>query len=116
MPSLPRLAKRECSLSTVGNRLVIAGHFDISQFRRALAQLRELVDQRGYQDVRLDFSGCTFTHAPPVLALATATHEYRTQDIGFELILPEDDKVERLFRNSNWANICLLYTSPSPRD
>jgi hypothetical protein len=105
MATTHRPVERECNLTTVGNRLVIAGHFDITQFRRALLQLRELVEVRSYKDIRLDFSDCTFTHAPPVLALATATQQYQTQNIGFELILPEDEKVERLFKNSNWANI-----------
>ena len=99
------LANREFHLTPVGNRLAFVGHFDITQFRRALSALRELIEDRGYQDIRLDFSKCTFTRAPPMLALATASEYHQTRGIEFELILPEDGKIERLFRNSNWAHI-----------
>jgi len=56
-------------------------------------------------DIILDFTNCTFTHAPPMLALATATEYYRENKIDFELILPDDKNLNRLFCNSNWAHL-----------
>jgi anti-sigma regulatory factor (Ser/Thr protein kinase) len=103
MASTPTIAALE--LTTSGNRLGLAGRFDISQFRRALAAIRELVVDRGYMDIQLDFSQCTFTHAPPMLALAAASEYYQESKVDFELILPESDNLQRLFRNSNWAHI-----------
>ncbi len=56
-------------------------------------------------DIQLDFSTCTFTHAPPMLALATASEYYQENKVDFELILPLEQGLQRLFRNSNWAHI-----------
>jgi anti-sigma regulatory factor (Ser/Thr protein kinase) len=67
--------------------------------------VRELIVDRKYLDITLDFTKCTFTHAPPMLALATAIEHYRSAGIDFELILPEDPSIQRLFINSNWAHI-----------
>jgi hypothetical protein len=104
MPPVSRPAER-FELSTHGPRIEISGRYDIMQFRRAIGAVRELAVDRGYMDIILDFSNCTFTHAPPMLALATATEYYRDNKIDFELILPNDENLNRLFRNSNWAHI-----------
>lgn len=97
--------KRTCEIVTAGNSAVISGHFDITQFRRALGAVRELIVDRRYLDIRLDFSELAFTHAPPMLALATAIEYYREHKIDFEINLPNDDTLQRLFKNSNWAHI-----------
>jgi anti-sigma regulatory factor (Ser/Thr protein kinase) len=105
MPTPPSVPTRTLELSTAGNRISLAGRFHISQFRRALGAVRDLVVERGYMDIQLDFSKCTFTHAPSMLALATASEHYQESKVDFELILPEDESLQRLFRNSNWAHI-----------
>ena len=101
----PPASAKSVDITTSGNRVIVAGRFDIAQFRRALAAIRDLVVERGYLDILLDFSKCTFTHAPPMLALATATEHYQENKIDFELILPEEHALQRLFQNSNWAHI-----------
>ncbi|MDH2382081.1 STAS-like domain-containing protein [Bradyrhizobium sp. CER78] len=105
MPPTSKSSDRSCELSTFGPRIEINGHYDITQFRRLVGAIRELAVDRGYMDIILDFSNCTFTHAPPMLALAAATEYYRDNKIDFELRLPTDDNLGRLFRNSNWAHI-----------
>ena len=40
-----------------------------------------------------------------MLALASASEHYQESKIDFELTLPEDEALQRLFRNSNWAHI-----------
>jgi anti-anti-sigma regulatory factor len=92
-------------LTSSANRISLIGRFDITQFRRVLSATRELVADRGYMDIVLDFSKCSFTHAPPILALATACESYQQSKVDFELVLPEDNILQRLFRNSNWAHI-----------
>ncbi|WP_316177149.1 STAS-like domain-containing protein [Bradyrhizobium sp. SZCCHNRI1009] len=105
MPPNSKSVDRSFELTTLGPRVEFKGHYDITQFRRAVGAIRELTLDRGYMDLILDFSNCTFTHAPPMLALATATEYYRENKIDFELILPDDENLNRLFRNSNWAHL-----------
>lgn len=40
-----------------------------------------------------------------MLALATAAEHYLQHQIDFDLVLPEDDNLQRLFKNSNWAHL-----------
>jgi hypothetical protein len=87
------------------NSVEFIGHFNITQLQRALVGLDALIGIRGYKEVILDFSRCTFTHAPPMLAVATASEFYQERGVKFTLVLPEDAKVARLFLNSNWAHI-----------
>jgi len=104
MSAIPH-SKPLFSLDLASNRAEFIGHFNISQLRSALGGLRVLIDERKHETVVLDFSQCNFTHAPPMLAVATAVEHYRARRITFDLILPSDDKVARLFRNSNWAHV-----------
>ena len=105
MATIPKAKKPPFACELARDHVEFIGHFDITQLRSALGGLHALIDTRGYKEVTLDFSKCTFTHAPPMLAVATATEFYQTRGITFELILPEDEKIERLFRNSNWAHV-----------
>jgi hypothetical protein len=96
---------RPFNLASHVNSLEFAGYFDVTRFRLALAALHDLTALRGYEDVQLDFSRCDFTHAPPMLALAAACEQYQSKGIDFNLVLPIDEKLNRLFLNSNWAHI-----------
>jgi hypothetical protein len=40
-----------------------------------------------------------------MLALATASEHYQEGKVDFELTLPENEGLQRLFKNSNWAHI-----------
>jgi hypothetical protein len=101
---LPR-TRRPFALELTANRLEFKGHFDITQLRGALGGLHTLIDSRAFKNITLDFSGCSFTHAPPMLAVATAVESYRARNIAFELILPANEKISRHFINCNWAHI-----------
>lgn len=105
MPNSPRGVAKFFEATTSGNRLALTGSFDITQFRRVLGLIPELILDRGYLDIQLDFTECTFTHAPAMLGLATAIEHYQDRKIDFELFLPRDEILNRLFRNSNWAHI-----------
>jgi hypothetical protein len=105
MQTVPTALARNFEVTTSGNGITLSGRFDIVQLRKGLAAIRELVVDRGYMDIQLDFSKCIFTHAPAMLGFATATEYYQESKIDFDLILPEDDSLQRLFKNSNWAHI-----------
>ncbi len=91
-------------LSSDGNRIRIGGGLAVADFRRATAALHNVIDFRGYRDVILDFSDCTFTHAPPMVSLICDCIRYRKQGVEFRLTGPTDLTLHRLFVNSNWAH------------
>jgi hypothetical protein len=85
--------------------ILLSGHFDISKIQFVTRALRSSIEERGYQDIKLDFTNCLFTHAPPMLALITSCDHYRSRGVDFELMLPRTETLSRLFVNSNWAHI-----------
>jgi anti-sigma regulatory factor (Ser/Thr protein kinase) len=100
----PRI-QRPFEVFSNANSIALSGHFDISKIQFVTRTLRSLIEERGYQDIKLDFTDCLFTHAPPMLALITSCDHYRSQGVDFELMLPRTETLSRLFVNSNWAHI-----------
>ena len=87
-----------------GNRLVFEGQFLISDVLRPLVGLHQAVQQAGYRDLVIDFSHCTAAFAGPMLALCAQVMRLNAARIDTELVLPQDEKLARLFRNANWAH------------
>ena len=92
-------------LSTLGNWVLIGGGIAISDFRRILAAIYNLIHTRRYPDIHLDFSQCTFVHSPPMVALICCCMKHQDEGVDFDVTLPIDDGLKRLFLNSNWANL-----------
>lgn len=88
-----------------GNRVVFQGKFLISDLLRPLANLHQAVENAGYQDLILDFTFCTAAYAPPMLAICAQVMRLRSNHIDVRLLLPQDERLERLFRNANWAHL-----------
>ncbi len=85
------------------NRIVFEGGFYLRDLPVPLKLLHD-AGKAGYEDVVLDFSGCTAAFAPPVLALCAQVMKLRTKQLDFELELPVNAKLARQFRNTNWAH------------
>lgn len=92
-------------LESNGNRLSISGHLGTRDLRRVLAAMHNLTSGRGYQDIELDFSACTAAYGGPILAIAAQTKRYQIGGLDVDLTLPKDDRLNRLFLNTNWANL-----------
>jgi hypothetical protein len=92
-------------LHTTGNRLSISGQLGTRDFRRVLAAMHNLTTGQGYQDIELDFAGCTVAYGGPILAIAAQTKRYLIGGLDVDLILPQDRRLSRLFLNANWANL-----------
>jgi anti-sigma regulatory factor (Ser/Thr protein kinase) len=88
-----------------GNRLVFDGEFLLNDMLRPLVGLHQAVQNAGYRDLIIDFSRCTAAFAGPMLALCAQLMRLRVARVDTELILPVDDKLNRLFRNANWAHL-----------
>mgnify|MGYP001059170191 CR=1 FL=1 len=87
------------------NRIVFEGEFTIFDLHRPLAAIHHAVQTDGYQDVEFDFSECTAALPAPMLALCAQVSRLQHAQIGTQLSLPTDEKLKRLFINSNWASI-----------
>ena len=84
-------------------RINFGGEFGSADLHRPLASIHQAVNA-GFQDIVLDFSSCTAAFAGPMLALSAQVLRLRENRIDFELVLPSDSRLERLFRNANWAH------------
>lgn len=86
------------------NTLIFEGEFLMNDLLRPLVGLHQAVQNAGYRDLVLDFSGCTAAFAGPMLALCAQIMRLRQARVDVELIWPNDQKLARLFRNANWAH------------
>lgn len=85
------------------NRLVFQGSFGLQQLQRPLAGLHQAIQEAGYVDVVLDFSDCEAAYPAPMLALCAQVAKLHYEGIDFSLVLPKNDRLQKLFRNANWA-------------
>jgi anti-sigma regulatory factor (Ser/Thr protein kinase) len=86
------------------NTLVFQGSFGLQQLHRPLAGLHQAIQEAGYVDVVLDFSSCEAAYPAPMLALCAQVAKLHYEGVDFSLILPTSDRLQRLFRNTNWAH------------
>ena len=60
---------------------------------------------RGYEDIILDFSTCNRAYPDGMIPLLADVDALRRDGVNFSVDLPRDDKLKRLFLNTNWAHI-----------
>ncbi len=87
------------------NRIKVLGQYRDYNLRYLLSNVYHAVERAGFSDLILDFTECT--HASPDTMLATCAQMMRYRQGGCEisLLLPNDQKLCRLFINTNWANL-----------
>lgn len=86
------------------NRILIQGGVQRHHLRRLCAALHHTIVERGFSDVVLDFSPCDGVTEAVMLPLMPIITDYRRRGIGFDLILPADAQLNRLFLNANWGH------------
>jgi hypothetical protein len=86
-----------------GNQIFISSDFKLPELPKALAAMHSTVIKQGFRDFTLNFSACTSTYAGPMLGVVAHAQSYWAQGVDVSLILPNDPKLARLFRNANWA-------------
>lgn len=91
-------------ISSKRNRVSITGILGIDNYIDLLMAIYETIGKEN-QDIELDFSQCSAAFAGPMLAVCAQMVHLRSKGTQFRLILPEKDNLQRLFRNTNWANI-----------
>jgi hypothetical protein len=87
------------------NTIVFQGSFGLQELHRPLACLHQAIEQAGYSDLALDFSGCEAAFPAPMLALCAQVSRLRHAQIDVSLILPKNAILQRLFENANWAHL-----------
>ena len=87
------------------NRLAVTGQFGTRDLRRVLSAMHKLTSVQGYQDIELDFSDCTAAYGGPILGIAAQAKRYLIAGLDVDLSLPKDERLCRLFLNTNWAHL-----------
>ena len=102
-------------LGREGNRITIAGDFGIQDVRKVFAVIHETVNLRGHSDIDLDFSRCTAAFSGAMLPLCAHVMRLREARIEFQLVLPHNERVRRLFESTAWAHFLFPRNHESPR-
>jgi hypothetical protein len=74
--------------------------------------MHQAVQNAGYSELVLDFSGCTAAFAAPMLALCAQAMRLQSAQIAVELVPPENERLARLFTNANWSHFLAPGTNP----
>jgi hypothetical protein len=93
----------ELTVIPTGNRLEIGGVLASSNFRRLLAGVHKLVEEKGYQDLALDFRKLDAAFTGGMLPICAHALQLRNERVDININLPEKETVRRLFLNANWA-------------
>lgn len=88
----------------IRNRLIFPAHFGASGIRPMAAALFQAVDKLGYQDIVLDFSGCTAAFPGPMLATVAEVQRRQRTGVEFTHILPKDPNTSSLFEVAGWRH------------
>ena len=60
--------------------------------------------EHGYEEVVLDFSTCEAAFPTGMIPLLTSADALRRETVDVSITLPEEERLERLFLNTNWAH------------
>ncbi|MDE0146458.1 MAG: DUF4325 domain-containing protein [Nitrospira sp.] len=94
------------------NRIVIKGNVWRNDLRPLCSALYQTIKIREWSDVILDFSPCAGVAEAVMLPLMPIIADYQKRGVNFQLIEPQDDNLQRLFFNTNWAH----YIDPDKYD
>lgn len=90
-------------ISTSTNNIIFEGDFGEVDLRIALASFHNLTTKSGYQDIIVDFSNITKVLAPEFLPFCAFVRKQLHDGIDTTYIPPQDNRLARLFQNTNWA-------------
>lgn len=97
--------KRDNMITYNENVITVSGQLSVAEFHRLLAAIHNRSSTCGYENLILDMSSCTSAFPGPMLAVCTQVTKLRQEGITTHLLLPNDEKLRRLFMNANWAYI-----------
>ena len=86
-----------------GNRVRFVGRVNALAHRQFMGCLREW-REHAYEDVVLDFSTCEAAFPTGMIPLLTSADVLRRATVHVSITLPENERLQRLFLNTNWAH------------
>ena len=86
------------------NHIIVEGRLTDFNFRRLLSEIHKAINERGYQDIVLDFSRCASAFPNSMLGICAQVLAYRRGGIDFSLTAPDKRDLANLFHNANWAH------------
>ena len=86
-----------------GNSIRFVGRVNPFAHRQFMGCLHNW-QERGYEDMVLDFSTCDSAFPNGMIPLLSCTDTLRRESIDVSVRLPERPELERLFLNTNWAH------------
>lgn len=89
----------------IENTIKASGHFGMQEIHPFLATCYDATVKRGYEDITFDFSNIYSAFPGFMLSVCSKALDLRMKQIDTKMILPEDDRLKRLFINTNWASI-----------
>lgn len=93
------------NITSANNRIIVIGDFGVREMQQMLAAMHNLTVNRGYLDLDLDFSKCTSAFSGQMLGLAANVQNHLLSNVDTSLIPPDDQRLRRLFINTNWAHL-----------
>ncbi|MEA3273956.1 MAG: ATP-binding protein, partial [Pseudomonadota bacterium] len=85
------------------NRITVEGSCDVQSFHYLLSHIHHAIEKAGYQEIILDFGACTSAYPSSMVAICAQVMSNRDAGIDIATELPSDNKLLRLFQNTNWA-------------
>lgn len=79
--------------------------FHLRELRPACRRIKELVEFRGYEIIKLDFSRTRTAFADAMLPLASIIYKYRKDGVKFHLVESFNPRLNRIMRKSAWLKL-----------
>jgi anti-sigma regulatory factor (Ser/Thr protein kinase) len=95
----------KCNITRDGNIIFIAGDIYNKDAHYLLANIYQTIEERGFRQIMLDFEYCTHIFPPLMLNICSYAKKYQLENIDFDLKIPKNIRLSRLFINSNWAHL-----------
>ncbi|MBU1568496.1 MAG: DUF4325 domain-containing protein [Proteobacteria bacterium] len=93
------------SIERIENTIKATGHLGMQEIHPFLATCYDATVKRGYEDITLDFSSVNSAFPGFMLSVCSKALDLRVKTIETKMILPSDERMKRLFINTNWASI-----------
>ncbi len=100
-------------LMTSENVIIAGKEPNVRHHREFAKTLKSLIDFRGFERVVLDFQHTEICFPDAIVPIVALAMRYRAEGIRFDLILPRQARLERLFVNSNWASLISPHKYPA---
>jgi anti-sigma regulatory factor (Ser/Thr protein kinase) len=92
-------------IERIDNVVYVRGHLVVQNYRFVLKHLYDAIENCGYEDVILDFSECEYATPASMLPVIAIVLEYQNQRVDFDLKLPKDRELKKLFGIRRWSNL-----------